>query len=82
MVTRREFIGSVSAAAVVTQLKPESQVLGETDPLGVRGDFPVVEEVAYLDSAYIAPSPTPTSGTPWGWLTACTTGSAPRGTPC
>ena len=59
MVTRREFIGSVSAAAVVTQLKPESRVLTGDDPLGVRDDFPVVEEVAYLDSAYIAPSPTP-----------------------
>ena len=30
------------------------------DPLGVRGDFPVVNEGVYLDSAYIAPSPTPT----------------------
>ena len=58
--TRREFIGSVSAAAVVTQLRPESPVVGGDDPLGVRGDFPVVNEGVYLDSAYIAPSPTPT----------------------
>ena len=28
------------------------------DPLGVRGDFPAVEEGVYLNSAYIAPSPT------------------------
>ena len=27
------------------------------DPLGVRGDFPVVEENIYLNSAYITPSP-------------------------
>ena len=58
--TRREFIGSVSAAAVVTQLRPESPVVVGDDPLGVRGDFPVVNEGVYLDSAYIAPSPTPT----------------------
>ena len=58
--TRREFIGSVSAAAVVTQLRPESPVVAGDDPLGVRGDFPVVNEGVYLDSAYIAPSPTPT----------------------
>ncbi len=58
--TRREFIGSVSAAAVVTQLRPESPVVVGDDPLGVRRDFPVVNEGVYLDSAYIAPSPTPT----------------------
>ncbi len=28
-----------------------------TDPLGVRADFPVVENGIYLDSPYIAPSP-------------------------
>ena len=28
------------------------------DPLGVRGDFPIVEKGVYLDSAYITPSPT------------------------
>ncbi len=55
-VTRRAFIGSVSAAAVMTQPRP---VVASDDPLGVRGDFPVVEEGVYLNSAYIAPSPTP-----------------------
>ncbi len=55
-VTRREFIGSVSAAAVGTRMRPENPVVGD-DPLGVRGDFPVVEEGVYLDSAYIGPSP-------------------------
>ncbi len=56
-VTRREFIGSVSAAAVVSQLGPESPVGVDDDPLGVRSDFPVVEEGVYLNSAYIGPSP-------------------------
>ncbi len=58
-VTRREFIGNVSAAAVMTQPGSASPVAVDDDPLGVRGDFPVVEEGVYLDSAYIAPSPTP-----------------------
>ena len=58
-VTRREFIGNVSAAAVVTRPGSASPVAVDDDPLGVRGDFPVVEEGVYLDCAYIAPSPTP-----------------------
>ena len=58
-VTRREFIGNVSAAAVMTQPGSASPVAVDDDPLGVRGDFPVVEEGVYLDCAYIAPSPTP-----------------------
>jgi len=72
--TRREFIGSVSAAAAVKGLPGQalSAEEGKTmsssssfslssadDPLGVRGDFPIVEENIYLDSAYITPSPTP-----------------------
>ena len=58
-VTRREFIGNVSAAAVMTQPGSASPVAVDDDPLGVRGDFPVVEEGVYLNCAYIAPSPVP-----------------------
>ena len=57
--TRREFIGSVSAAAVLTPPRPASPAVADEDPLGVRGDFPVVGEMIYLDCAYIAPSPVP-----------------------
>ena len=57
--TRREFIGSVSAAAVLTPPRPATPAAADDDPLGVRGDFPVVEEGVYLNCAYIAPSPTP-----------------------
>jgi selenocysteine lyase/cysteine desulfurase len=32
-------------------------IAGKDDPLGVRSDFPVVEQSVYLDSAYITPSP-------------------------
>lgn len=58
-VTRREFIGSVSAAAALARPGSASPVASSADPLGVRGDFPVVEEGAYLNCAYIAPSPIP-----------------------
>ncbi len=55
--TRRAFIGSVSAAAAVTGLKPATVGALQQDPLDVRKDFPVVEEGIYLNSAYITPSP-------------------------
>ncbi len=58
-VTRREFIGNVSAAAVVAQPGTAGPAATADDPLGVRGDFPVVEEGVYLNCAYIAPSPLP-----------------------
>jgi selenocysteine lyase/cysteine desulfurase len=55
--SRREFIGGVSAAAALTGLRPKALSASTDDPLGVRSDFPVVEESIYLDSAYITPSP-------------------------
>ena len=47
---RRSFIAASSAGFAVA-LAPPSRV----DPLGVRADFPVVEQRVYLNSAYIAP---------------------------
>lgn len=58
-ITRRRFIGSASAAAVMVRPRPARPGAPEDDPLGVRGDFPVVEEGAYLNCAYVAPSPIP-----------------------
>jgi len=69
--TRRAFIGGVSAAAALKGLPGQSLsaavvpgresgrrfVTTSDDPLGVRDDFPVVENAIYLDSAYITPSP-------------------------
>lgn len=68
--TRREFIGSVSAAAVIAQPGTASPAAASDDPLGVRGDFPVVEESTYLNCAYIAPSPTPVVDAVRGFLDA------------
>ncbi len=56
-VTRRQFFGSVSAAAAAAGLNPGELLAAVDDPLGVRRDFPVVLEGTYLDSAYITPSP-------------------------
>ena len=63
--SRREFISGVSAAAALSGVSPTSLsgvppvvgIAGKDDPLGVRSDFPVVEQSVYLDSAYITPSP-------------------------
>ena len=63
--SRREFISGVSAAAALSGVSPTSLsgvrpvvgIASKDDPLGVRSDFPVVEQSAYLDSAYITPSP-------------------------
>ncbi len=66
--TRREFLETMSAAAVVGGLpglgslgggdRPHDLAAAQSDdPLGVRGDFPVTRELTYLDSPYITPSP-------------------------
>ena len=68
--TRREFIGSVSAAAVLAQPGTASPAATADDPLGVRADFPAVEEGVYLNCAYIAPSPTPVVEAVRGFLDA------------
>jgi cysteine desulfurase/selenocysteine lyase len=56
---RREFLATLPAAFVASRSVRAQQKPASTDPLGVRGDFPAAEEVLYLDSAYIAPTPTP-----------------------
>jgi len=55
--TRREFLGTVSAAAAIGGLPRPPAFASDGDPLGVRADFPVVEECIYLDGPYITPSP-------------------------
>jgi len=55
--TRREFLGTVSAAAALSGIPRPSGFVSDDDPLGVRADFPVVEESIYLDGPYITPSP-------------------------
>ena len=61
---RRSFVAaaaSMAAASVVrpsaTVAMPPERVAFGDDPLGVRGDFPIVNERTFLNSAYIAPIP-------------------------
>ena len=61
---RRSFVAaaaSMAAASVVrpsaTVAMPPERVAFGDDPLGVRGDFPIVNERIFLNSAYIAPIP-------------------------
>src|SRR6185436_10755447 len=46
-----------SGAAALPHLVAQGPANGLDDPLGVRGDFPVVRDGLYLNSAYIAPVP-------------------------
>ena len=56
--TRREFLQSVSAAAAVAgTTSAPLDARQNDDPLGVRRDFPVVQQGTYLNSPYITPSP-------------------------
>lgn len=49
-ISRREFVVSAASLAAV-------RVGAQDDPLGVRGDFPIVRGRTYLNSAYITPVP-------------------------
>ena len=51
--TRREFLTSISATVAVGAVAQASGYRLEDDPLGVRGDFPVVDEGIYLDGSAI-----------------------------
>ena len=54
-IDRRSFLGTASLGAVGA-LGAEGVGLDD-DPLGVRGEFPVTREDAYLNSAYVGPIP-------------------------
>ncbi|HJO37697.1 MAG TPA: aminotransferase class V-fold PLP-dependent enzyme [Vicinamibacterales bacterium] len=54
---RREFLHTASTVAAVTTFGRSASGQDGPDPLGVRADFPVVEEGIYLDAPYITPSP-------------------------
>lgn len=56
--TRRKFLGAVSSISVVAASPvPVRAAVSLEDPLGVRADFPVVQDTIFLDSAYTALSP-------------------------
>lgn len=57
-ISRREFVASAASLAA-TAAAPAVSFAQSTaaDPLGVRGDFPIVRGRTYLNSAYITPVP-------------------------
>jgi selenocysteine lyase/cysteine desulfurase len=56
---RREFLAALPAAVAAVHADVAQRAPLSSDPLGVRGEFPVAEETLYLDSAYITPTPSP-----------------------
>jgi selenocysteine lyase/cysteine desulfurase len=63
-IDRRAFVTSAAAIAAAAAVGspqaiavPANLGVGQSDPLGVRGDFPIVADYTYLNSAYIAPIP-------------------------
>lgn len=65
--SRRQFLGSIPVVAATTSLIASQPLIAAnkatsvrstgSDPLNVRDDFPVTEELIYLDGAFITPSP-------------------------
>lgn len=56
-ITRREFIGSLVVTPALGKILPRQDSASEDDPLGVRRDFSLSEQMTFLNSAYIAPCP-------------------------
>jgi len=60
---RRTFVATAASLAAAAVAQPSGATAMPTavapgdDPLGVRGDFPIVTKKAFLNSAYIAPIP-------------------------
>jgi selenocysteine lyase/cysteine desulfurase len=60
---RRSFVAAAAALAASAAVDPAQAARrvdrpdASTDPLGVRGDFPIAADRTYLNSAYIAPIP-------------------------
>src|SRR5437763_1328038 len=53
---RRSFVATAAGLAASAAVRLPRPAAGD-DPLGVRADFPIVDNRAYLNSAYIAPVP-------------------------
>lgn len=58
-IDRRSFVAAAATASVLSAQSVEEQSVQDKrrDPLGVRGDFPIVSNHIFLNSAYIAPTP-------------------------
>jgi selenocysteine lyase/cysteine desulfurase len=70
--SRREFVGTAWGATLAAGLKSTSLYAAKVDedPLGVRKDFPVLEEQAFLNTAYISVLPQAVVDAGRDWLEA------------
>ena len=57
MVSRREFLGALMSFPAVGAMFPDIMLSSNEDPLGIRNDFPLLNDTTYLNSAYIALCP-------------------------
>jgi selenocysteine lyase/cysteine desulfurase len=59
-IDRRSFLATTAGLAASAAIPPiHAPTQSDSDPLGVRDDFPIVASRVYLNSAYIAPMPRP-----------------------
>lgn len=58
-VSRREFLGTLVSVPAVRALYPDVLIKSksEEDPFGIRGDFPLLNDTTFLNSAYIGLCP-------------------------
>jgi selenocysteine lyase/cysteine desulfurase len=62
-IDRRSFVAAAASLTAAAIARPAAAIAvpslpaGTDDPLGVRGDFPIVSNRTFLNSAYIAPIP-------------------------
>ena len=56
-ITRRTFVNLTSAAMVAAPYAVKAQSRGSDDPLGIRGDFPLLKHTNFLNTAYHSVAP-------------------------
>ena len=56
-VSRREFLGVLASVPAFGALMPDIVLSSDADPLGIRNDFPLLNDTTFLNSAYIALCP-------------------------
>ncbi len=72
--SRRDFLGTTAGAAAVAAFRPSvnarTATQDESDPLGVRRDFPALQDYTFLNTAYIGLIPQAVVDAGHDWLEA------------
>jgi selenocysteine lyase/cysteine desulfurase len=69
-ISRRDFIGTTAGAAALAALGATAAAAAEDDPLGVRKDFPALQDYTFLNTAYIGLIPQAVVDAGRDWLEA------------